>query len=96
MEKLHCEIWCQNCNYEKDYEDENDAPFECPECGEQLHRDCYVICEECGEKVYTRNFTNECECGALYNHSGQRLADPREWDEEDRYNTFGPQNNEDY
>jgi hypothetical protein len=38
----------------------------------------------------SRNNTNECECGRLYNNFGQELSNPSKWDEEDRYETFGP------
>lgn len=89
---MNVEIYCRDCTsttiidpYERD-------DRECPECGStNIHRTRVVVCE-CGEIVYLDGFTNECYgCGALYNGFGQRLADPREWDEEDRYACFGPQ-----
>jgi hypothetical protein len=37
----------------------------------------------CGESVELGSFTCECpRCGALYNWSGQELADPSQWGEE--------------
>lgn len=50
------------------------------------------VCEDCGEEVSCNSFTNYCSCGAMYNFAGQRLAPIEEWDDEDRYGTFGPQN----
>ena len=51
----------------------------------------------CGEHMYLYSFTNECECGRLYNNCGQELAAVEQWDEEDRYACYGPQNgNGDY
>lgn len=36
---------------------------------------------------------NQCAlCGAGYNSSGQALSDPADWEEADRYDTFGPRN----
>ncbi len=37
---------------------------------------------DCGEKVALRGFTNECDCGADYNMSGQRLASRDQWGED--------------
>jgi hypothetical protein len=39
-------------------------------------------CERCGAEVYLGGFTNECECGADYNMSGQMLASREVWGEE--------------
>ena len=65
--------------------------YECPECGcERISKWLYGICENCGEEIPLGSFTNECDCGALYNNFGQRLADPEEWDAEDRYACIGP------
>jgi hypothetical protein len=49
---------------------------------------------DCGSNVYLDDaMANECaDCGAFYNGSAQRLADPRTWEPEDRYAVFGPQN----
>jgi hypothetical protein len=49
---------------------------------------------DCGaEVVLEDSMTNECDkCGQLYNGSAQRLAPPEQWDPEDRYAIFGPQN----
>lgn len=52
----------------------------------------------CGKHIYLYSFTNECDkCGRLYNNFGQELAPANEWEEQDRYACYGPQNgNEDY
>lgn len=51
---------------------------------------------QCGGEVHLSRFTNECEdCDRLYNQSGQRLAAREEWDEGDRYDVDGPQNERD-
>lgn len=36
----------------------------------------------CGRIVECRGFTNTCDCGADYNHAGQRLAPRSQWGEE--------------
>ena len=42
-----------------------------------------IECEGCGEELTLFDpMTNECECGAFYNGSGQRLCHPRLWGEE--------------
>ena len=91
MDDVKVEIYCMDCGYEEVFEDHK-RPFECPRCGSPLlHETCMIKCENCGKDVYLTNHTNECECGAFYNGFGQRLSDPDEWDEEDRYGTFGPE-----
>lgn len=35
----------------------------------------------CGSKVSLGDFTNECECGSLYNWAGQSLAPRDQWEE---------------
>lgn len=61
----------------------------------------HITCD-CGEEVYLDKFSSvtECtSCGRLYNAFGQELAPVDQWDEEDRYGTFGPLNgpsDEDY
>ena len=91
MADIKVEIYCMSCGYEEVFEDHK-RPFECPKCGSPLlHETCIIECEDCGKDVYLTDNTNECECGALYNGFGERLADPDEWDEEDRYGTFGPE-----
>jgi len=37
---------------------------------------------DCGKWVYIDGFTNECECGLLYNQAGQQLAPMSEWGKE--------------
>ena len=91
MADIKVEIYCMSCGHEEVFEDHK-RPFECPKCGSPLlHETCIIECEDCGKDVYLTDNTNECECGALYNGFGQRLSDPEEWDEEDRYGTFGPE-----
>lgn len=41
-----------------------------------------VITCECGLEIECFHFTNTCECGADYNHAGQRLASRSQWGEE--------------
>ena len=91
--KIKLNFYCNHCGFDRNYESEYDAPYVCPECdSDNTVRSRTGICEECGREVDLRGFTNECVCGALYNNSGQRLADPSEWDDDDRYDCFGPQN----
>jgi len=40
-----------------------------------------IDCEKCCEEVELPYFTNECDCGALYNPFGQSLKPVEEWDE---------------
>jgi hypothetical protein len=56
-----------------------------------------VIRCNCGEEVLcAKALWNACHvCGTGYNLSGQELSDPKGWDEQDRYDTFGPQNGPD-
>jgi hypothetical protein len=54
-----------------------------------------ILCEQCGKEVILTGFTNFCECGEMYNFAGQLLAPVEEWDPEDRYGVFGPQNQND-
>jgi len=37
---------------------------------------------DCGRTVDLDHSTNECECGQLFNSSGQRLAPVEQWGEE--------------
>ena len=90
---------CTMCGWELDTDH---SVWDCPKCGSRRieHQD-YITCE-CGEEVCLNRFgsTTECEsCGKFYNSFGQELAPVNEWDEEDRYGTFGPLNDpsdEDY
>lgn len=41
-----------------------------------------VTCERCGSQVWCPNFTNECQCGTLYNSFGQMLAPYEDWTDE--------------
>lgn len=87
------EMYCNKCGNEWIEQEENLNCYECPKCHSgHVYRDRFITCD-CGETVYCNCFTNECEkCGALYNGFGERLASPRNWDDEDRYACFGPQN----
>ncbi len=68
----------------------------CPKCGEEVEHNRVFICE-CGERVDMTSNYNECpKCGKTYNAFGQELAPIEEWDENDIYGTFGPQNDQDY
>ena len=86
------EMYCQACGHEWQENEENQNCYECPKCGSMaVYRSRFITCH-CGKDVYCDSFTNECECGALYNAFGERLASPEQWDEQDRYDCFGPQN----
>ena len=83
------ELYCRDCGHESVTEH---SEYECPVCGsENVANICSVKCD-CGRKVYLQGFTNECPCGRRYNGFGQQLAPVGQWDPEDRYGTFGPQN----
>lgn len=88
------EFYCRKCGYEADTEHKE---YECPKCGSSdVFNSSFITCS-CGSRVYLGGFTNECdECGKLYNGFGQELAPVDEWDPEDRYEVYGPQNNIDY
>lgn len=89
MKQPSVEIYCRDCEHTTILDH---SECECPECGSRdIYKTRVIVCD-CGTTVYLGGFTNECDgCGALYNGFGQRLADPSEWDEEDRYACFGPQ-----
>lgn len=91
--KIGNEFYCRRCEFTS-ITDERE--YKCPSCGstddEDICNSSFIICS-CGTTVYLDSFTNECPtCGKLYNIFGQELAPVDEWDEEDRYGTFGPQN----
>ena len=90
MKAVGNELYCHDCGYEARTEHRE---YECPKCGScNVFNSSFVICD-CGTTVYVDSFTNECpECGKLYNNFGQELASASEWDDEDRYACFGPQN----
>lgn len=48
---------------------------------------------DCGREVELYDsLTNECNCGRLYNGSGQSLAPVAQWEPEDVYAVYGPRN----
>lgn len=49
---------------------------------EKEHKGYTVVTCDCGKEIECHHFTNTCNCGADYNHSGQRLATRRQWGEE--------------
>lgn len=87
--KVLTECYCRSCEHEEAIEY---RAFECPVCGSKdLWIGRFIVCD-CGEKVYVNRFTNECSnCGRLYSRSGEELAPPSNWDDDDRYACFGPQ-----
>lgn len=99
MANVTTENHCRNCGWELDTDH---RVYECPNCeGHNIwHRDHFTC--DCGEEIYLegRGSVHECEsCGKFYNDFGQELAPVDQWDEEDRYGTFGPlngPNDEDY
>ena len=92
MSKVMNECYCRDCGATVDTEH---SEYQCPKCASlDVFNSSFVICS-CGERIYLPKGlgVEECwECGKLYNAFGQELASPEEWDEEDRYATFGPQN----
>lgn len=93
---MKLEMYCNNCNHEWREDEENANCYECPQChSTSIYRSRYITCS-CGATVYCDGFTNECDgCGALYNGFGQLLAPPSQWDDDDRYDCFGPQDYDD-
>ena len=89
---MKLEVYCQDCCNEWIEDEENERCYTCPHCGStDVFRNRFITCS-CGTTVYCDQFTNECDgCGALYNAFGQRLASPDQWDDDDRYDCFGPQ-----
>lgn len=71
----------------------DERAYECPRCGGDILKNyAFRRCDDCGGIVWLSGFTNECgACGAFYNGFGQKLSPPEEWDPEDRYDSFGPQ-----
>ena len=88
------ELYCRSCGHEERIEH---YEFECPKCkSEDIYISKFITCD-CGSTVYLGRFTCECEnCGKLYNSLGQELAPPDEWDDDDRYACYGPQNDYEY
>lgn len=87
------EMYCNECGHEWQENEENQNCYECPKCGTiSVYRSRFITCQ-CDNTVYCDNFTNMCDkCGALYNAFGERLASPDQWDDEERYECFSPQN----
>ena len=94
--EIKTEVYCRECEHEF-IENERDFSIQCPKChSRNMHRSRFITCD-CGEQLDINHFTNECECGKLYNNFGQELAPVNEWDPEDREACYGVQNiNEDY
>jgi len=68
------------CNAPENPENVGPAVFEKDEW--QYWQDAIGKCE-CGREVVLYNqFYNSCDCGALYNNFGQRLAPIEQWGEE--------------
>ncbi len=90
--KSRNEFYCRECNHELVSEH---RMYECPECGgKDVFNSSFITCG-CGERIYLSSHTNECyRCGKLYNIFGEELAPVEEWDEDDYYDCFGPQNEE--
>ena len=86
---------CRKCGSVQYVEFDRDASYRCPDChGDDLMAVAAVDC--CGFALICDRFTNECPiCGKLYNFAGHELAPVEEWDPEDRYACFGPQNGDD-
>ena len=95
MKTIGAEFYCRCCGTEKRVADINTVQYYpvCEKCkSEDIYISKFITCD-CGSTVYLGRFTCECEnCGRLYNSFGQELAPPDEWDEDDRYACYGPQN----
>ncbi|MBQ4447454.1 MAG: hypothetical protein II897_04085 [Clostridia bacterium] len=89
MKEVKNELYCRECGHTHITEHRE---YECPDCGSSNVYNCSFITCDCGETVYLSGHTIECECGKLYNGFGQELAPVEEWEPEDRYGCFGPQN----
>jgi hypothetical protein len=61
------------------------------------YRQAAILECNCGEVIDLEDvLTNECpKCGRLYSGSGESLAPIEQWDPEDKYACFGPQNGPD-
>ena len=83
-------VYCPRCGYE---EERDEAVYECPKCGnDYVHNTPFQECD-CGTVLPLTGFTNVCPtCGTMYNGFGQKLAPVSEWDLDDVYDCFGPQN----
>ena len=85
------EMFCRSCGCCSIVDDEYQNNH-CPDCGSD-HIVIYPIVQCCGMPVACTGFTNICpECGKMYDHNGTELAPVDEWDPDDRYACFGPQN----
>lgn len=59
--------------------------YEKPEVVEFTNRfvECAIgKCDACGRHVHLSHSDNDCDCGAIYNLFGQRLAPREQWGEE--------------
>lgn len=89
MKEIITEIYCRDCDYEGYVEE---GIYKCPKChSDHIQRFHSLKCT-CGDIVALGSFTNECpNCGRMYNSFGQELAPVSQWDPEDVYGSFGPQ-----
>jgi ribosomal protein S27AE len=96
MNKRRVEYYCQECGY-KYYSSFEQAveTFKptCPKCDTWLYETREVRCS-CGTwlPLSTSSSATECfKCGSLFNALGQSLRPAREWDPEEVYDAFGPE-----
>ena len=76
---------CGRNNYAKLANGEWTDRYHEPEIQRSVNRytePAIIQCECCERHVPLSGFTNGCMCGAMYNMSGQMLADPSFWGEE--------------
>lgn len=86
---MRYEVYCRSCGRDQIVMDDFISECRCGSC--DLMITPIVKCT-CGRDVLCTGFTNVCECGQMYNGFGHALAPVDEWDPDDRYGVFGPQN----
>lgn len=87
--RVRVDFYCHSCKGATVFDCRK---YECPQCkSEDVTNTEFLECD-CKKLVYLHSHTNFCKCGRLYNLFGQELLPPENWDPEDVYGIFGPQN----
>ena len=87
--RIEVDFYCQDCHGATVLDARK---YECPNCKSHNVVNTEFLTCDCGKLVYLHSHTNFCKCGRLYNGFGQELAPPEDWNPEDVYGIFGPQN----